>query len=106
MLGMGLQACLVGLQEALKLKAGKFSGLTKIVFKTDCEEFFEMMTARVFRWKAAGFKDANVSNVFMLQVKNVEDSIEELKERGVEVLFWCVKAEHNKEANDIAKSVS
>ena len=73
--------------------------LATVVIKADSEYIVQGMTEWIFKWKQNGFKSARGRPIINADLFcEIDDKVLDLKERGVEVLFWLVSRVHNQEA--------
>ncbi|EXK24200.1 hypothetical protein FOMG_19065 [Fusarium oxysporum f. sp. melonis 26406] len=101
-----LNAGIVALEQAMEILRTKALGkepLHKVVIKADSEYLVKGMTEWVFKWEVNGYKNAKrdpVKNSTLFQ--KLQSLIEALNASNVEVLFWHVPREMNKEADKLA----
>ncbi|KAF5120837.1 Ribonuclease H [Metarhizium anisopliae] len=97
-----LRAGVRGLEQALVIKSqGLEDGdLQQVVIKADSEYLVKGMTEWVFKWEMNGYRTSRgvaVANASLF--KKLQELVAELNERKVEVLFWHVPRERNKQAD-------
>lgn len=106
---MKLYACIRALKEVYMIDDERFGRNEKsgrpgrVVIKTDSEYVVKAMTEWIFKWRLGDWTTATgspVANVDLLY--ELETSIQELKGKKFEVLFWHVPKAMNKEANQLA----
>ncbi|KAJ7143842.1 ribonuclease H-like domain-containing protein [Mycena epipterygia] len=92
------------LRKALTLLENVTS-VGKIVLLCDSQYVVGAMTQWVFAWKDNGWKNANGGPVENKDdFKELDATIEQLEEEGLDVLFWLVGRENNTEADQLAKT--
>ncbi|MCJ1399504.1 hypothetical protein MMC11_002706 [Xylographa trunciseda] len=79
--------------------------ISQVVIKADSEYVVKGMTEWIVKWRVNGYrnhKGVPIKNCdwFMM----VDDSVNDLKDLGVHVLFWHVPRERNKEADRLANA--
>jgi ribonuclease HI len=80
--------------------------LTQVVIKTDSEHLYLGMTERVFKWEKNGWLTSTKNLVAHRSMfKQLQRSIADLEDVGVEVLYWWVPRERNRDADALASSV-
>lgn len=100
-----LSAGILALQQAMEIQS-KWSGdepLQQVVIKADSQYLVKGMTEWVFKWKENGYrtsKGTQVTNSALFE--ELQGLIGQLNERGIEVLFWHVPRNWNKEADELA----
>lgn len=101
-----LSAGIVALEQAIEIMRTKALGqepLHTVVIKADSEYLVKGMTEWVFKWETNGYRNAKrdpVKNSALF--KRLQRLVEDLKTSNVEVLFWHVRREMNKEADKLA----
>jgi ribonuclease HI len=101
-----LSAGIIALEQAIKILQTKALGedpLHTVVIKADSEYLVKGMTEWVFKWEVNGYKNAKrdpVKNSALF--KKLHGLVEALNTSNVEVLFWHVPREMNKEADKLA----
>lgn len=100
-----LEAGVLGLEKALEIKMNRLSDhlLQHVVIKSDSEYLVRGMTDWVFKWEKNGYRSAKrtlVVNSALFQ--KLQKLVSDLNSIGVEVLFWHVRREFNKEADKLA----
>ncbi|CZR35881.1 uncharacterized protein FPRO_03859 [Fusarium proliferatum ET1] len=101
-----LNAGIAALEQALEILRSEVLGedsLHKVIIKADSEYLVKGMTEWVFKWEVNGYKNAKrdpVKNSTLFQ--KLQSLIEALNASNVEVLFWHVPREMNKEADKLA----
>ena len=100
-----LTACLVALTTVPEVESSMTDGLKKVVIKSDSEYVVKGMTGWIFKWKKNGWKTSKGSTVVNATLyRLIEEMVHRLKTMGIEVLFWHVPRDRNKEADAIAIS--
>jgi ribonuclease HI len=101
-----LSAGIVALEQAMEILRTRALGgesLQKVVIKADSEYLVKGMTEWVFKWEVNGYRNAKrdpVKNSALF--KKLHRLVEDLNASNVEVLFWHVPREMNKEADRLA----
>ena len=100
-----LSAGILGLEEAIKIRREGIGGgdLHQVVIKTDSKYLVEGMTEWVFKWEKNGYRTSKgtvVTNSGLF--KRLEELAGKLRELNVEVLFWHVPRELNRQADELA----
>jgi ribonuclease HI len=102
-----LRAGILALELARNIPRTKALGdggpLHTVVIKADSEYLVKGMTEWVFKWETNGYKSANrkpVKNSKLFQ--ELHALVKDLNTSNVEVLFWQVPREMNKEADRLA----
>jgi ribonuclease HI len=101
-----LSAGIIALEQAINILRTNALGedpLHTVVIKADSEYLVKGMTELVFKWEVNGYKNAKgdpVKNSALF--KKLNGLIEVLNTSNVEVLFWHVPREMNKEADRLA----
>lgn len=89
----------------LNIAPGPARSLRRVVIKSDSDYLVKGMTDWIYRWKRNSFvnqKGAAVVNADLFQ--DLDQSVEELNDLGVEVQFWHVPRARNVVADHLAKS--
>jgi ribonuclease HI len=97
-----LRAGIRGLEQALAIRSQGVRGeiLQQVVVKADSEYLVNGMTSWVFKWESNGYRTSRgtpVSNASLF--RKLQDLTKELNALNVEVLFWHVPRERNKQAD-------
>ncbi|KLP13903.1 Uncharacterized protein LW94_6551 [Fusarium fujikuroi] len=101
-----LNACILALKQAkyiVQADALHYGPLHIIVIKSDSDYLVKGMTEWVFKWETNGYKTAKrklVENAQLFQ--ELHALVGDLNTSNVEVLFWRVPREMNKEADKLA----
>jgi ribonuclease HI len=97
-----LRAGIRGLEQALVIKSnGVGDGdLKQVVIKADSEYLVKAMTEWVFKWERNGYRNSRGTPVTNTpHFKRLEELVVELNKLDVEVLFWHVPRDYNKQAD-------
>ncbi|TVY15743.1 Ribonuclease H1 [Lachnellula arida] len=98
-----LTAGYAGLIRAITIKKEVLTDLAWVVFKSDSEYLVKGMTSWIMNWKKNGFRTSTRAKVVNRERFEVlEKLVVELNGLGVEVRFWHVPREYNKEADALA----
>lgn len=97
-----LSAGIRGLEKALVIQSNGISDgdLQQVVIKADSEYLVKGMTEWIFKWKKNGYRTSRgtlVTNAPLF--KRLEELVVKLNELNVEVLFWHVSRDRNKQAD-------
>lgn len=98
-----LIAGMLALYQAVKIKKSVMTDLLQVVIKTDSEYLAKSMTEWVFKWKKNGYRNARslpVTN--KKEFQDLDVLVRYLNKLDVEVLFWHVERERNREADKLA----
>ncbi|KAL5610509.1 hypothetical protein FOBRF1_006626 [Fusarium oxysporum] len=101
-----LKAGILALEQAKEIireNALYYGPLHTIVIKADSDYLVKGMTEWVFKWETNGYKTAKrklVENAKLFQ--ELRELVGDLNRSNVEVLFWRVPREMNKEADKLA----
>lgn len=77
--------------------------LSQVVIKTDSGYLAKAMTEWVFKWKKNGYRAAKGSPVTNRALFEwLDNSVRSLNDMGVQVLFWHVTRDRNREADRLA----
>lgn len=77
--------------------------LRSVVVKTHSKFLVRGMTEEVIRWRQNGWINCNgVKTCNWQYYAEIDDRIEDLRRRGVNVAFWLVEKEQNEEARALA----
>jgi ribonuclease HI len=80
--------------------------LKQVVIKTDSEHLYLGLTERVFKWEDNGWLTTAKTPVTHRYIfKQLQRSVADPEDLGVEVLFWWVPRERNRDADALASSV-
>ena len=100
-----LEACLLALRLALRIRETTMEGLEQIVIKADSEYVVKGMTEWIFKWRTNGYRNAKGTTVMnAILFKQIEDKVTKLNDLGVEALFWHVSRSRNGEADALANA--
>lgn len=95
-----LHACLKALDQIRNIKDNHETSLSTVVIKADSEYIVQGMTEWIFKWKQNEFQSARGRPIINADLFcQIDDKVQDLKESGVEVLFWLVSRAHNQEAD-------
>jgi ribonuclease HI len=101
-----LNAGITALEQAIDILQTKALGedpLHTVVIKADSEYLVKGMTEWVFKWEVNGYKNARRDSVKNSELfKELHKLVKVLNTSDVEVLFWHVPREMNKEADRLA----
>ena len=113
-----LFACSLALRQVLKLRRGNPVGrhrlrvcpgqsrrLRRAVIKADSLYLIEGMTDWIYKWRNNGYENCRgllVTNADMF--KHIDNAINQLNDMDVEVQFWHVPREENREADCLANA--
>ncbi|UZP36742.1 hypothetical protein NXS19_004558 [Fusarium pseudograminearum] len=101
-----LNAGITALEQAIDILQTKALGedpLHTVVIKADSEYLVKGMTEWVFKWEVNGYKNAKRDPVKNSELfKELHRLVKVLNTSDVEVLFWHVPREMNKEADRLA----
>ncbi|KAI9859797.1 MAG: hypothetical protein M1813_006514 [Trichoglossum hirsutum] len=102
-----LAAGIQGLETALAIQIDGIGGrdLGQVIIKADSEYMVKGMTDWIFKWRVNGYKTAKgrpVANASLF--RRLEDLVLKLNKLNVEVLFWHVPRELNKDADRLANA--
>jgi ribonuclease HI len=101
-----LRAGILALKQAEEIVQTKALGdgpLHTVVIKADSDYLIKAMTEWVFKWETNGYRSANrkpVKNAKLFQ--ELLALVHNLNTSNVEVMFWQVPREMNKEADKLA----
>lgn len=98
-----LIAGMLTLYQAVKIKKSVMTDLLQVVIKTDSGYLAKSMTEWVFKWKKNGYRNARglpVTN--KKEFQDLDVLVRYLYKLDVEVLFWHVPRERNREADKLA----
>jgi ribonuclease HI len=93
------------LEQALVIQSNQINGydLHMVVIKADSEYLVKGMTEWVFKWEKNGYRTSRgtpVANATFF--KKLDNLVNELNKLNVEVRFWHVPREYNKQADMLA----
>jgi ribonuclease HI len=97
-----LRAGIRGLEQALVIQSNGINGsdLQQVVIKADSEYLVKGMTEWVFKWKKNGYRTSRGTPVTNAPLfKRLEELVIKLNGLNVEVLFWQVPRDRNKQAD-------
>lgn len=89
----------------LKVRAGPSRRLIRVVVKADSEYLVKAMTVGIRKWRDNGYVNCQglpVTNTDLFQ--QIDASINELNQMDVEVQFWHIRTEDNREADCLANA--
>jgi ribonuclease HI len=92
-------------RHKLRVCAGPSRRLRRVVIKADSEYLVKSMTDWVEKWRDNGYENCRglpVTNADMF--RHIDAAIFELNRLGVEVQFWHVRREENREADCLANA--
>lgn len=99
-----LWACFTALGLMAFLAVSELRDLRQVVVKTDSEYLVKSMTEYIVKWKENGFKNGRgraLADAHFYQL--LDGVIVSLADSGVQVLFWLVPREQNKEAEELTR---
>ncbi len=97
----------MGLYTAIHIAENGVEGedLCKVVIKSDSEYLVKGMTDWVFKWKENGYRTAKGKPVTNMRIfQRLDELVERLNEMNVEVQFWYVLREFNKDADGLVNT--
>jgi ribonuclease HI len=97
-----LRAGIRGLEQALVIRSNGIEGgeLHQVVIKADSEYLVKGMTEWVFKWEENGYRTTRGTPVTNAPLfRKLEELIVKLNKFNVEVLFWHVPRDRNKQAD-------
>ena len=102
-----LEACKAALETLVALKEGGHKELPFpwVIIRADSEYVVKGMTEWIYNWRGNGFKNSRRQSVTNGSLfSHLDDLIELLDYRGVEVLFWHVPREQNEDADKLVNA--
>lgn len=100
-----LTAGILGLEQAIEMqnKSVEEEKLRQVIIKADSEYVIKGMTEWVFKWESNDYRTSKGTKVTNhVPFKKLEGLVKKLNELNVEVLFWHVPRDFNKEADKLA----